>query len=61
MPVSGGESGVGPDLLFVVRAWVVEMVLKDMVWAGVVAAVCKYFYSDVMVVDGGKGREGVLV
>jgi hypothetical protein len=37
------------------------MVFKDVVWAGVEAAVGKYLCSDIVVVDGGKGGKGDLV
>lgn len=37
------------------------MIFKDMVWAGVEAAVGKDGCSDVVVVDGGEGREWVII
>ena len=48
-------------LLFIVGTGIVGMVLKDVVWARIEAAVGEHLCSDVIVVDEGKGGKRVFV
>lgn len=56
-----GQARVAGDSLFIVGTGIIGLVFKDVVWAGIQAAVGKDHCANVVVVDGGERREGVLV